>query len=124
MADDGIGFGAAASGDEEGHYGLLGIEERARALAGSFAVVRVNEDFTLDFVVKGKFRPQHFAFAMDGPEFEKVFGQIKDAGIAYGDGPYDVSNMKGPSTTQGARGEGKAVYFRDPNGHILEIKTY
>ena len=32
--------------------------------------------------------------------------------------------MRGPGMTQGARGMGKAVYFRDPTGHMLEIKTY
>ena len=31
--------------------------------------------------------------------------------------------MCGPGMTQGARGMGKAVYFRDPTGHMLELKT-
>ena len=26
--------------------------------------------------------------------------------------------------TVGAKGEGKAVYFDDPDGHVLEIKAY
>ena len=33
-------------------------------------------------------------------------------------------NMKGPGMTTGAKGMGKAVYFKDPDGHVLEIKTY
>jgi len=33
-------------------------------------------------------------------------------------------NMQGPGMTTGAKGVGKAVYFKDPNGHVLEIKTY
>ena len=41
VVDDGIGFGPVASNDGEGHYGLLGLEERARALDGSFAVESV-----------------------------------------------------------------------------------
>ena len=32
--------------------------------------------------------------------------------------------MKGPGMTAGAKGLGKAVYFKDPDGHVLEIKTY
>jgi catechol-2,3-dioxygenase len=32
--------------------------------------------------------------------------------------------MQGPGMTMGAKGLGKAVYFDDPDGHILEIKTY
>ena len=30
-------------------------------------------------------------------------------------------NMRGPGITQGVPGMGKAVYFRDPTGHMLEI---
>ena len=32
--------------------------------------------------------------------------------------------MKGPGMAMGAKGMGKAVYFKDPNGHVLAIKTY
>jgi hypothetical protein len=32
--------------------------------------------------------------------------------------------MQGPGITLGSQGDGKAVYFKDPSGHVLEIKTY
>jgi extradiol dioxygenase family protein len=32
--------------------------------------------------------------------------------------------MQGPGITVGSQGDGKAVYFKDPSGHVLEIKTY
>ena len=38
--------------------------------------------------------------------------------------PRAQDNMQGPGVTAGAKGDGKAVYFKDPNGHVLEIKTY
>ena len=38
--------------------------------------------------------------------------------------PYDMANMKGPGMSMGSQGMGKAVYFADPDGHPLEIKTY
>jgi len=91
---------------------------------GVFAIVRVNETLTFDFVAGKKISTRHFAFAMEGNEFEAVFTRIKVAGIPYGDSPHDRTNMKGPGMTLGARGNGKAVYFHDPSGHILEIKTY
>jgi len=91
---------------------------------GVFAAVRVNETLVLDFIASDEISTRHFAFAMDSSEFETTFKRIQHAGIPYGDGPGDLDNMKGPGQTQGARGMGKAVYFRDPNGHILEIKTY
>jgi len=86
--------------------------------------VRVNESLNFDFIASKKVSSRHFAFAMDGSEFEAVFRRIREAGIPYGDGPHNIENMKGPGETQGARGMGKAVYFRDPSGHVLEIKTY
>jgi|GEM_PF-2808581 len=32
--------------------------------------------------------------------------------------------MQVPGITIGAKGDGKAVYFTDPSGYLLEIKTY
>jgi len=50
--------------------------------------------------------------------------ESKDSGIPYGDNPREQENMKGPGMTAGAKGLGKAVYFKDPDGHLQEIKTY
>ncbi len=91
---------------------------------GPFLAVRVNEGFTLDFRDSEDFRSIHYAFAMEPGEFETAFANIREAGIPYGDSPYDQENMKGPGMAMGAKGMGKAVYFKDPNGHVLEIKTY
>ncbi len=101
---------------------IFGFKDEGRLW--HFAIVRVNETLTFDFIAAKKFPTQHFAFAMEAEEFERVFQRIKEAGIAYGDGPSDLTNMKDHGMTQGARGKGKAVYFRDPSGHVLEIKTY
>jgi catechol 2,3-dioxygenase-like lactoylglutathione lyase family enzyme len=100
---------------------ILGIEDGGTV--GPFAVVRVNDALTLDFIVADPSPARHYAFAMDHDEFEAAFQRIKDAGIPYGDGPHEVGNWRGPGMTAGARGQGKAVYFHDPSGHLLEIKT-
>ena len=91
---------------------------------GPFLAVRVNDTFNLDFRNSDDFRSIHYAFAMDAEEFNAAFTKIKESGIPYGDGPRDQENMKGPGMTAGALGQGKAVYFKDPSGHVLEIKTY
>ena len=91
---------------------------------GDFTVVRVNDSLTFDFIASKNFTTRHFAFAMEQSEFETVFKRIQEAEIPYGNGPRNIENMKGPGQTQGARGMGKAVYFRDPSGHVLEIKAY
>ena len=91
---------------------------------GPFSVVRVNESLTLDFIEADPTPGRHYAFAMTAEEFDAAFERIKTAGIAYGSGPHEADNMQGPGMTHGARGQGKAVYFHDPSGHLLEIKTY
>ena len=101
---------------------ILGFENVGRM--GPFSAARVNDDFVMDFLSSEDVRPMHYAFAMDRQEFEDAFTRIKDEGIPYGDGPFDLENMKGPGMTAGAKGQGKAVYFKDPSGHVLEIKNY
>jgi len=101
---------------------ILGVEDGGRV--GPFAVVRVNDTLTLDFIVADPAPSRHYAFAMDADEFDAAFRRIQAAGIPYGDGPFDVGNRRGPGLTAGARGQGQAVYFHDPSGHLLEIKTY
>ncbi len=104
---------------------LLGMKFEGKT--GGFSVVRVNDSLVLDFrdAEPGmSIQHRHFAFAMTAEEFDAVFGRIRASGVAYGEGPDKTENMRGPGMTQGARGRGKAVYFRDPTGHMLEIKTY
>jgi catechol 2,3-dioxygenase-like lactoylglutathione lyase family enzyme len=101
---------------------ILGVKDGG--CVGPFAVVRVNDTLALDFIEADPEPSRHYAFAMDADEFEAAFRRIQAAGIPYGDGPFDASNRRGPGVTAGARGQGKAVYFHDPSGHLLEIKTY
>jgi catechol 2,3-dioxygenase-like lactoylglutathione lyase family enzyme len=43
---------------------------------------------------------------------------VKEAGIPYGSGPFSGEDMQ-INTRRGGRG----VYFKDPNGHLLELMT-
>ena len=61
---------------------------------------------------------------MESQEFEDAFARIRESGIAYGDSPREQENMKGPGLAAVANGMGKAVSFKEPDGHPLEIKTY
>lgn len=38
IRDDGIGFDAATAGDAPGHYGLVGLRERARSAGGDLVI--------------------------------------------------------------------------------------
>jgi len=57
-------------------------------------------------------------------EFDRVFQSVRASGIAYGDRFNTVGNMRGPGEEAGALGPGKAVYFFDPNEHLIEIRHY
>jgi len=71
---------------------ILGVEDGGRV--GPFAVVRVNDTLTLDFIVADPAPSRHYAFAMDADEFDAAFRRIQAAGIPYGDGPFDVGNQR------------------------------
>ena len=51
-------------------------------------------------------------------EFDEIFGRVKAEGLAYGSEPWTPDNLK-INDWNGGRG----VYFRDPNGHLLELLT-
>jgi catechol 2,3-dioxygenase-like lactoylglutathione lyase family enzyme len=86
--------------------------------SGHFAPVRVNETLTFDFDTDSSFERHHYAFHVGDDEFDQIFGRIKEAGIPYGSDPWNPENKQLNSWNGG-----KGVYFRDPNGHLLELLT-
>jgi len=89
-----------------------------------FSMIRVTPDFVIQLAPWGSKCDEHLAFAMPKAEFDAVFRRIVDAGIAYGDSFHSVGNMRGPGDESGSRGPGKALYFFDPNHHLIEIRHY
>ncbi len=86
---------------------------------GHFAPVRIpSQSLTLDFDNRESFQPQHYAFKVSEEEFDQIFGRLKDEGLVFGSGPFAPEDME-INHWNGGRG----VYFRDPNGHLLELLT-
>jgi catechol 2,3-dioxygenase-like lactoylglutathione lyase family enzyme len=83
-----------------------------------FAPVRVNETLVMDFDIRAEFEPHHYAFKVSDAEFDAIFRRIGDEGIPYGSGPRSSENM-----AINHRNDGRGVYFKDPNGHLLEVLT-
>ncbi len=83
-----------------------------------FAPVQVNEKLTLDFDEATDFESHHYAFKVSEAEFDAIFGRIKANGVIYGSGPRSLENMQ-----INRRHGGRGVYFRDPDGHVLELLT-
>jgi len=85
---------------------------------GHFAVVKVNRTLTLDFMNEDDFPSLHYAFKVSDQQFDDILGRVKLENISFGSGP--GSSADGKITH---RFNGRGVYFKDPNGHVLEIIT-
>jgi catechol 2,3-dioxygenase-like lactoylglutathione lyase family enzyme len=86
---------------------------------GPFLTVKVDNDVTLDFVdSEGEITSQHYAFLVSEDDFDEIFGRIRQRELPYWADPYQ--HQPGEINT---RDGGRGVYFKDPNGHFLEILT-
>ena len=88
------------------------------AEADHFAPVRVNDTLTLLFDDDEEFESHHYAFHVSNAEFDAIFGRIREAKLAYGSAPWSLDDGR-LNDWNGGRG----VYFRDPDGHVLELMT-
>jgi catechol 2,3-dioxygenase-like lactoylglutathione lyase family enzyme len=86
---------------------------------GPFEVVRTDNEANIDFMnIDGEITTQHYAFLVSEPEFDAIFGRVRARGLAYWADP-----------AQSRQGEinhhdgGRGVYFKDPDGHLIEIIT-
>lgn len=86
---------------------------------GPFLVVDVANGVSLDYHdVGGEISSQHYAFLVSEEEFQEIFGRITDQGLDFWADPA-LSRPTEINRNDGGRG----VYFKDPDGHLLEIIT-
>ena len=109
---------AARDRDESAAFvaDLLGLAPPTRF--GPFAVVELANDVSLDFMEEGDVHPRHYAFLVTEEEFDQIFGRIQQRGLDYWADPFEMH--PGEINTQDG---GRGVYWKDPNGHVLEIIT-
>ena len=86
---------------------------------GPFHIVTTENGANLDYMnADGDITPQHFAFLISETEFDEIFGRIRDRDLPY---------WADPAQTQvgeiNSHDGGRGLYFKDPNGHLLEIIT-
>jgi catechol 2,3-dioxygenase-like lactoylglutathione lyase family enzyme len=89
-----------------------------RGRTGHFAPVRVNKTLTLLFDDDSKFESHHYAFHVSDREFDTILHRIKKDKIVFGSAPWSLEDGE-----LNDWGGGRGVYFRDPNGHVLELMT-
>lgn len=86
---------------------------------GPFRVVTTDNGVNVDFADKqGEISTQHYAFLVGDPEFDEILGRIRDKGLSYWADP--AQREEGEINT---RDDGRGLYFKDLNGHLLEIIT-
>ena len=95
---------------------IMGLE--VTKTSSHFEPVKLNDTFTMDYDNAENFDRHHYAFMVSEQEFDEIFGRIKDEGVVYGSLPGSqedgqINNRRG----------GRGVYFKDPNGHSMELMT-
>lgn len=96
----------------------------AEGMDGPFTTIRIGPHGQLQLAPWGTAGCEHYAFAVSHTEFDQIFDRIKAAGIPYGPTFDTVGVNAGPGREAGARGIAPTIYFNDPNGHLLEIRSY
>jgi catechol 2,3-dioxygenase-like lactoylglutathione lyase family enzyme len=81
-----------------------------------FAPVKVNDALTFLFDDDTKFESHHYAFHVSDMEFDAIFRRVQEAGLIFGSAPWSADDGK-----LNDWGGGKGVYFRTPDGHLLEL---
>lgn len=95
----------------------VGGKSPGNAPEGYFAVVPVGVTH-LDFFDVPQFEPHHYAFLVSDQEFDKILDRVKRAGVEYSADPLhkqinEINHLEG----------GRGFYFRELNGHNLEVIT-
>ena len=83
-----------------------------------FAAVRINDTLTFLFSDESEFESHHYAFHVSDAEFDEIFKRVQEAGLTYGSTPWSQDDSK-LNEWNGGRG----VYFKDVEGHLLELMT-
>ena len=98
---------------------ILGLPAPRRE--GPFAAIDLGGATSLFFAGWDKevVPSQHYAFAVDAGEFDRIVERLADADI---DHWADHDGVQ-PATVRRDR-DGSGVYFRSPDGHLLEVLTH
>jgi len=86
---------------------------------GPFLGVQTANGVTLDFLDTDEVvLAEHYAFLVSEAEFDQIFERIRARGLTYWADPHKT--RRGEINT---RDGGRGLYFQDPSGHMLGIRT-
>jgi len=84
-----------------------------------FTPVTLDNGVTLDFDRHDHVDEHHYAFQLSEGEWEAAFERIVDGGITY----YADPGCRQPGQVYAGGNGRRGTYFRDPDGHLMEILT-
>jgi catechol 2,3-dioxygenase-like lactoylglutathione lyase family enzyme len=84
-----------------------------------FTPVTLANAVTLDFDRSDHPGGHHYAFQLSDDEFDAAFARIKNQGITY----YADPACRQPGQAYASKDGRRGTYFRDPDGHLMEILT-
>lgn len=87
--------------------------------ASHFTPVTLANGVTLDFDHSDDIARHHYAFQLNDEEFDAAFGRLTDRGITH----YADPACQQPGQVYAGKSGRRGTYFRDPNGHLMEILT-
>ncbi len=96
----------------------LGVEaerlDEWRAGEVLFPSLRLSDTTIIDVLAgeRSGTNVDHFAVVLTGVDLDELAAS----------GSFDV--VAGPSDLWGARGQGRGLYVRDPDGNVVELRTY
>ncbi|MEY9864444.1 catechol 2,3-dioxygenase-like lactoylglutathione lyase family enzyme [Catenulispora sp. GAS73] len=99
--------------------GILGLAVSPRL--AHFTPVTLANEVSLDYDRADDFEPHHYAFMVSDEEFDASLARIQTGGITHYADPAcrEPGQIYRSKHVEGRRG----TYFRDPNGHLMEILT-
>jgi catechol 2,3-dioxygenase-like lactoylglutathione lyase family enzyme len=87
-------------------------------LGDHFAPVKINDNLTFLFDQDSDFESHHYAFHVSDAEFDAILHRVQEVGLVYGSAPWSSGDVKLNNW-----GGGRGVYFKTPDGHLLELMT-
>ncbi len=97
---------------------ILGLgPARPEGPDGEMYCLTIAENLSILFSTADPAPTRHIAFRVDEGAFTAVVDRLRAKGLAYGNDPEDLANMR---TNDPLGGNGRA-YFFDPNGHLFEV---
>lgn len=97
--------------------GILGVP--VSPPVAHFTPVTLANQVTLDYDQHDDFDVHHYAFMVSAEEFDAAFARLRDGGITY----YADPACRQPGEIYQSKVGNRGTYFRDPNGHLMEILT-